>query len=370
MSSRPPWQNGPVQREALGPILRPFAPAHAVPSLIAIDLDAQWESGKRLLLLDVDHTIVQWRTEEFDAGIVAWIERAKAIGFKICLVSNTRHPDRLERIRQKLGIEVVRGAFKPSRAMFRLALIKFRVRADQALMVGDQLMTDVLGANRSGIDAIWVQKMEGPEFKGTAINRFVERLLTGPIYRAMVSPVDESTRPEDVSATAALTDRPIFRQFLKFALVGGSSFVINYCITQTLMFAVPWQGGLLSETVGASIREALPRGLWYGKQNLDFFAPVAGAMGAGVAILNSFIWNRSWTFKIKGREGRSKQLRRFLVLSVTTNLAEIVLYSVLFQALPLDAKNASRLAKVVSSGSMAVANFLGQRLYAFRDKEG
>jgi len=87
----------------------------------------------------------------------------------LCILSNTRHPERLARLAAVLEIETFRGKFKPSTHMYEMALAKFGKKPEEAVMIGDQIMTDVLGANRSGIDAIWVQKMEGPEFVGTKI---------------------------------------------------------------------------------------------------------------------------------------------------------------------------------------------------------
>src|SRR5438132_1684957 len=144
-------------------------------SLHAIDLPELWKTGKRLLLLDVDNTLVKWREESFSQPVLDWITHAKELGFDICLISNTNHLDRLERLKTALGVESVRGRFKPSRAMFRLAMIKYKRKPEETVMVGDQLMTDILGANRAGIEAIWVRKMEGQEFSGTKINRRMER---------------------------------------------------------------------------------------------------------------------------------------------------------------------------------------------------
>ncbi len=45
---------------------------------------------------------------------------------------------------------------KPSRPMFRMALQKAGCRNEEAVMVGDQVETDILGARRGGIDAILV----------------------------------------------------------------------------------------------------------------------------------------------------------------------------------------------------------------------
>ncbi|WP_110928880.1 HAD family hydrolase [Bacillus massiliglaciei] len=56
---------------------------------------------------------------------------------------------------------VISGAFgrgKPDPAIFHHALERMEVRADEAIMVGDNLMTDILGASRAGIPSVWLNR--------------------------------------------------------------------------------------------------------------------------------------------------------------------------------------------------------------------
>lgn len=355
------WQSGEFDRQRLHGSVRRFAPAHAAEHLTSIDLDGMWDRGKRLLLLDVDNTLVQWKTEEFAPEVVEWIERAKAKGFDICIISNTRREDRLARLSERLGVSTVRGRFKPSRAMFRLALIKFKRKPEEAIMVGDQMMTDVLGANRSGIDAIWVRKMEGKEFSGTRINRAIEGFLTSHIYEALVTPVDEAPGPEP--------KRSLMNQLVKFLIVGGTSFVVDYCVTMTLMFAIPWDGGRLSEAAGAWLRRDFPSTFGHFSHASDAFLPVASVIAACFSIANSWIWNRRWTFEIRGKQERATQLRRFLTVALSGKLIDLIVRTVLNAVLVGDPKADARIAIVVATFVAAFWNFAGQRLYAFRSKK-
>ncbi len=359
------WRSGQFDRGLIHRVWHPFTPAHAADVLEQIDLQLLWDSGKRLLMLDVDNTLVKWRQEDFAEPVLEWIKRAKAMGFDICLVSNTNHLDRLARLRTLLDVETVRGRFKPSRAMFRLALIKFGRKPEEAIMVGDQLFTDVLGANRAGIDAIWVRKMEGREFTVTRFNRIMEGFFRSFIYKAIVAPIDEHETAG--TAQAPLEDKPLIHQIVKFCLVGGTSFAIDYSIRMTLMFAIPYQGGLLSEHWGRSLQSWMPA--VFGTQNpQDAFFPVAAAIAASFAILNSFIWNRLWTFEIRGKAERYRQLQRFLVISLFGLALNVLLSNILYGLLPFDQKWNARVATVVAAAVVAVWNFTGQRFYAFRQR--
>ena len=360
------WQNGDFDRHSLPAHIKFFAPAHAAKSLPDIDLEALWNRGKRLLLMDMDHTLVMWREEEFSEPVLEWVRRAKALGFQLCILSNTKNPARLERLGKKLEIETVRGRMKPSRSMFRQALIKFRVPREAAVMIGDQMMTDILGANRAGIDAIWVQRMEGKEFTGTKINRFLEGLLTGPVYKAIVTPVDQSSASVEEEQKLPLLQRSVSQQLIKFLIVGGSSFVIDYSIRMTLLFGIAWQGESLGIRIGETVKAIAP-GALANVSAQDAAFPVGAGIAASAAILNSFVWNRLWTFQIRGKVERAAQLRRFLAVAVSGLLLNVVIGSLLNHAIPGDPKVGARIATIAAALIVAVWNFVGQRYFAFRN---
>jgi HAD superfamily phosphatase (TIGR01668 family) len=361
------WREGRFERAKIHGVWHPWTPARAVNNLHQLDLDELWQSGKRLILLDVDNTIVEWKQESFAELILDWMERAKAMGFDICLISNTNSPDRLERLRSILGVQTVRGRFKPSRHMFRQAMAMFNRTPEETMMVGDQLMTDILGANRSGIEAVWVRKMDGAEFRGTKINRVLERFFQSFIYRGLVAPVDEKTTIDEESKP--LAERTLAHQIFRFVLVGGTSFAIDYMITMTLMYAVPWNGGRLSVVAGVTLLHSAPSLFWFAQKPEDAFFPFAATIAASVAILNSFIWNRFWTFEIRGSHERFDQLRKFVVVSLIGLILNVAFSTLFYHVLPFDFKWNTRFAKVLAASIVAVWNFTGQRFYAFRSND-
>ena len=61
---------------------------------------------------------------------------------------------------------IISGAFgkgKPDASIFRHALEKLNVSPGEALMIGDNLMTDILGSNRAGIRNVWVNREDKPK---------------------------------------------------------------------------------------------------------------------------------------------------------------------------------------------------------------
>ena len=357
------WQNGRFERHRISRVYHPFTPAHALENLHSIDLQELWDRGKRLILLDVDNTLVQWHTDEVSIDIVNWTGQAKIMGFEICIISNTSQFDRLAKIAEKVGAVTVRGKFKPSRSMFRLALIKFKRKPEEAIMVGDQIMTDVLGANRSGIEAIWVRRMEGKEFKGTSINRVFERALTGPIYQALVSPVDEQSESREIEQEKPFAQKTLVHQIIKFAIVGGSSFVIDFGATYLFMKLIPAGNGLLSDRLGSLLISNFPSLFHYAKGPSEAALPILGAVASFFAMTNSALLNRAWTFEVRGKEERAKQIRRFYVVSI---LGQFINLAVATGVYNMIGNHQLLIPKVLGASIAAVWNFVGSRVYAFR----
>lgn len=357
------WQSGTFERDRIAVLFHPFTPAHAMESLQSIDLQALWDRGKRLLLLDVDNTLVQWHTDVCAEAVLEWTAKAKAIGFDICIISNTNQLARLGRIAASIGAATVRGRFKPSRSMFRLALIKFKRTPQEAIMVGDQLVTDVLGANRSGIEAIWVRRLEGKEFKGTSVNRVMERMLTGPIYQALVAPVDETSASAPIERAKPFAQKTLVHQIIKFAIVGGTSFVIDYGMTFLMMKILPFDGGLLSNRLGELLIAHFPGVFHYAHEPGSAALPVLGAIASFFAMTNSAFMNRAWTFEVKGKFERAKQIRRFYVVSILGQVINLAVATALYNMI---GNKQLLIPKVAGAAVAAVWNFLGGRLYAFR----
>ena len=360
------WRSGTFEKDRISRVYHRFTPAHAAESLYSIDLQSLWDRGKRLLMLDVDNTLVQWHADSCEPTVLEWTKKAKAIGFEICIISNTTQVDRLAKIAASIGAITVRGRFKPSRSMFRMALIEFKRKPEEAIMVGDQLMTDVLGANRTGIEAIWVRRLEGREFKGTSINRMVERWLTGAVYQALVTPLDETPESREIERAKPVAQKTLVHQVIKFGIVGGTSFIIDYGFTYLFMKVVHVGNGLLSDQVGQWFIDKLPMLFGWAKGPQEAAAPILGSLAAFFAMTNSFIWNRSWTFEVRGKTNRTAQMRRFYVVAILGQVINVGLFSALYNVMP---GHQLGIPKVVGAAIAAIWNFAGQRFYAFRSSE-
>lgn len=371
------FRSGQFDRSQLSPFLRRFCPTQAVESILEIHASDLVTGGKKLVLLDVDNTLLVWRSEDIPDTTVKWIESMRAAGLQLCILSNTRNPGRLDRIAKILGIPFYLGKFKPSTQMYERALKEFGVKAEEAIMIGDQVFTDVLGANRTGIDSIWVHQMAPVDFIGTKVSRLGERILSRPLYRAMKDePMTETDADEDLpvggTAAFAMLSHPTVRQFIKFCIIGGTSMVVDMGLFWILLFVVPMGDGLMSTHFGTWLLDQAP-GLFTGLATKDGVldtkmatVPFLKAISACVAILNSFLWNRRWTFRIRGREHRSVQLRKFFAVAIIGMILNTIMTTGLGNVIPGHPKRSLLAGQLIATVVVAFWNFFGQKLWTFR----
>lgn len=154
----------------------PLAPDLYVTSVHAIDLDALIATGTRVLLLDLDNTLLPRDTNVVPEELREWASGLKAKGLRVCLVSNNFH-DRVRIVAAELGFDLVDHAVKPLPFAFLRALGKVGARRSEAAVVGDQLFTDILGGRLLGMRTILVAPLSQTDLPHTLILRRLEALV-------------------------------------------------------------------------------------------------------------------------------------------------------------------------------------------------
>lgn len=117
--------------------------------------------GVKLLLCDLDYTLAPKSQREPDEAVRRWIASLREAGVEVMILSNNRSPARVEQFCRELGISYEGHAKKPGTAGFRRAMTRQNVTAAETAMLGDKLLTDMLGANRSGVLALMVEPRGG-----------------------------------------------------------------------------------------------------------------------------------------------------------------------------------------------------------------
>lgn len=132
-----------------------FLPRRIYPSLPAVDPEELYLAGVRLLMLDFDNTIVPYTTNTPTPEMAGWLKKAEASPVQICVVSNSKNGRVVDFCREN-GIDCITRAKKPFSRGIRECLTKYHMAAENAALVGDQIYTDVLGANCTGVRSILI----------------------------------------------------------------------------------------------------------------------------------------------------------------------------------------------------------------------
>lgn len=159
--------------------MRGIRPDRLAPSVHEVDYEALRARGIRAVLFDLENTLCPWRAGELDPATWALLEGLQGRGLRLAVLTNAALPSDhpLLRALHERGIPVLAKARKPLRRGFRRALGELGVPPSQAAVVGDQLLTDVLGGRRAGLLTVLVDPLTPRESLPTRFNRTVERLL-------------------------------------------------------------------------------------------------------------------------------------------------------------------------------------------------
>ena len=120
------------------------------------------EQGVALLLCDLDYTLAPRSVAKPDFVLRAWLKDCREAGIRVMILSNNRSPARVDAFCSDLGITYVGHAGKPGRRGYQEAMALANVSPRETAMLGDKLLTDVLGAKRSGVLALMVEPLGGP----------------------------------------------------------------------------------------------------------------------------------------------------------------------------------------------------------------
>lgn len=143
-------------------------------SVLDIDPEALRSRGYRAVLLDLDNTLQARGEQGMDARVATWVRSLVDAGLGVVLVSNSMK-ERAVRAAGLLGVPLVRKAMKPLSRGYVRACAALGVACRDAVMIGDQTYTDVLGAHLVGMDAILVMPLSGDDPLHTHLLRGIDR---------------------------------------------------------------------------------------------------------------------------------------------------------------------------------------------------
>jgi len=152
-----------------------FIPRMYQKDIFRINYQKLKEKGYKLIIFDLDNTIGTIDTEECDLKTVKFINDLTK-DFKIVIASNS-YSSRVFKYTKEIKCDVFAFSLKPTLKVIRKIKKKYQINYQDMVIIGDQILTDVLVGNRKGLLTILVDPIKNLDFKVTSLNRRLERVI-------------------------------------------------------------------------------------------------------------------------------------------------------------------------------------------------
>lgn len=151
-----------------------FIPTYHALNLYEIPISFYKKIDVNTLLLDLDNTLDSYRQKEPSARAHALINDLKAHNIRPIIVSNNTG-GRVKKYAELLNIEFIARVGKPFKKRLLNALKKKNINPHECLVIGDQLMTDILAGNRANIKTLLTEKLVSEDQFTTHFNRLFDK---------------------------------------------------------------------------------------------------------------------------------------------------------------------------------------------------
>ena len=152
-----------------------FFPDRYVASTYVIDFEGLYKEGVRGLIFDIDNTLVPHGAPA-DERAKKLFSHLKELGYHCMLLSNNKEP-RVKMFNDAVNVSYIYKAGKPSTKNYLKAMEEMGTTMENTLFVGDQIFTDVYGANRAGIRTILVKPIHPKEEIQIVLKRYLEKIV-------------------------------------------------------------------------------------------------------------------------------------------------------------------------------------------------
>lgn len=153
-----------------------FKPTKAYKTILDITPETLKEMGIKAVILDVDNTLTTHNNPTPINGIDEWLGDMRENGIKLMIVSNN-HDERVRPFAERLGLDYVPEGAKPIPKGMREAMRRMNVNRKETAAIGDQIFTDILGAQLAGIRSFFVEPIELETSFWFTVKRTIEKPL-------------------------------------------------------------------------------------------------------------------------------------------------------------------------------------------------
>ena len=156
-------------------MLNKLYPDTYLDSIDDIDFEMYYKKGIRGIVSDIDNTLVP-HGGMADEHIIKVFEKIHGMGIDTCLISNNKKL-RVEPFAKAVNSKFIYDAHKPSRESYKKAMELMNTDKESTLFIGDQIFTDIWGANRTGIETVMLKQIDKKEEIQIILKRIPEKLI-------------------------------------------------------------------------------------------------------------------------------------------------------------------------------------------------
>jgi uncharacterized protein len=151
-----------------------YIPTYLAKSIYEVDPSFYQKVGVSVILSDLDNTLASYRTKDPSEETKALVRRLQEAGLRFYLVSNNTGK-RVYRFADELGVKALSGVGKPLSGKLKRLLVKEGFPKEETLLVGDQILTDVISANGAGLRSLLTEPLSPLEPPWTKFNRIFDK---------------------------------------------------------------------------------------------------------------------------------------------------------------------------------------------------
>lgn len=145
-------------------------------SVYTINYSKLKSSGIKCLVFDLDNTISPITLSKPTKRLKDLFTKLKSMGFKCIILSNSGKK-RVEPFKNELSVDAGASAKKPNNKKFIKIMNSYNFIPNEIACIGDQLLTDIYGANKMGFTSILVNQMGKKDFVVSIFNRTIEKII-------------------------------------------------------------------------------------------------------------------------------------------------------------------------------------------------
>lgn len=152
-----------------------FKPTMYKKNIFEINYQKLKKMNIKCLIFDLDNTLAIIDAKMCPDNTKELINKLKK-DFDIFIISNNNNK-RIKPYADELKIKGISNALKPSYRGLKKIKNKYNYKKSEMIMIGDQLVTDILSGNRFKINTILVDPLAKKDLKITSFNRYIENKI-------------------------------------------------------------------------------------------------------------------------------------------------------------------------------------------------